>query len=158
MNVSDTTNKAPAGSAARRKAGTRFARPADAPAESPDAAVPASDLLERLEAQAERLSQARLRGRQLERVLRSQIEKRERLEAELEQEREHSAQLAAELARRYDEVRASESAEREVEELELAVRGLEQELDSTRMQLDAVRSELVAKRPLSQRLHPRSWR
>ena len=152
--TADTTRKSPAS----EKPTARFARTADAPAEPADAAVPVSELLERLEAQAAKLTQARLRVRQLEKALRAQIEKRESVEAQLETEREHSAQLAEELARRYQEVRAGESAGREAEELELTVAALQQELESTRMQLDAVRGELVANRPLSQRLRPRSWR
>jgi predicted RNase H-like nuclease (RuvC/YqgF family) len=130
------------------KEGGRFAREGEA-------AVSGSDLLERLEAQAEKMTQARLRIRQLERALRGQVQKREAVEAELEEERAHGAELAAELARRYDEARSTETAGREVHELQVEVHELEQELASTRMQLEAVRAELTAKRPLSERMRPR---
>lgn len=123
-----------------------------------DPAVPVSDLLERLEAQAATLAKARVRGRQLERLLKGQVERREALEAELEREREQSAQLATELDALRGEAQAREAAEAQVYELQEAVQALEQEFESTRMQLEALRGELATKRPLGQRLRPRSWR
>jgi predicted RNase H-like nuclease (RuvC/YqgF family) len=136
----------------------RFARAVEAVADPAAPALPAAELLARLEAQAEKLSQARVRGRQLERLLRAQVERRERLEEELAQEREQSVQLRVELDGLEEEAGARDAAEREIAGLEITVQALERELESTRMQLEAVRGELASKRPLGQRLHPRSWR
>jgi predicted RNase H-like nuclease (RuvC/YqgF family) len=169
--VSDTADNAPSttapasdgGPAAKAKgpsakAKTRFARAAEAAADPATPPLPAAELLARLEGQAEKLSQARVRGRQLERLLRAQVERREALEEELAQEREQSAQLRTELTGLEGEAGAREAAEREAAGLEITVQALERELESTRMQLEAVRGELASKRPLGQRLHPRSWR
>ncbi len=123
-----------------------------------DPAVPVSDLLERLEAQTATLTEARVRGRQLERLLRGQVERREGLEAELEREREQSAQMAGELDALRGEAEARQAADAQVQELLATVQALEQEVESARMQLEALRGELASKRPLGQRLRLRSWR
>jgi predicted RNase H-like nuclease (RuvC/YqgF family) len=123
-----------------------------------DPAVPVSDLLERLEAQVATLTTARVRGRQLERLLRTQVERREALEAELEGERAHNARLASELDALSGEAQAREAAEAQVYALQATVQVLEQECAGTRMQLEALRGELASKRSLLKRLRPRSWR
>ena len=135
----------------------RFARPGE-PAAAPDPTVSADELLERVEAQAEELSQARERIGRLERGLKAQAQFRQRLVADLLEERDISAGLERDLHRSEAKLQTARMVDREMERLQGAVRALESELQSTRMQLDAVRGELASRGRLGQRLRPRSWR
>jgi chromosome segregation ATPase len=130
------------------------------PAPSSDAGSVSPDaLLERVEEQAERLAQARVRGEQLERALRAERERRGELEAALEQERSRRAALERETQRLEGELDKAAVGEGEMDRAQQAVVHLQDELQTTRMQLEAVRAELATSRvPLSKRLHRRSWR
>jgi predicted nucleic acid-binding Zn-ribbon protein len=121
--------------------------------------VSPTELLARLEEQAEKLAAARVRGQQLERALRAERERRGKLESALEAERSRRASAEREVIRLHDEIGSSVTFDDELERAQEAAAGLERELQATRMQLEAVRAELASARvPLSERLRPRKWR